>query len=228
MAPTVEEIRVNAPLVLVIGNKNYSSWSLRPWLALAAGGISFQEVRIPLYEPASKAEILRYSAAGKVPVLEHGELVVWESLAICEYAAERFPEAQLWPADPQARAVARSASAEMHAGFVALRSHMPMNLRAHKPGRGRAPGVQEDVDRITTLWRELRERFGAGGDLLFGRFSIADAMFAPVVGRFRSYEVALDPVSRRYADAVWALPALQRWLEASRAEPERIAASEID
>jgi len=219
---------VSPPLVLVIGNKNYSSWSLRPWLALAAAGIPFEEIRIPLYEAGSKAEILRHSPAGKVPVLKHGGLVVWDSLAICEYVAERFPEAQLWPADPAARATARSASAEMHSGFVALRSQMPMNLRAHKPGRGRGPGVQEDVDRITTLWRELRARFGAGGDFLFGRFSIADAMYAPVVGRFRTYEVALDPASRRYADAVWALPALQPWLEASRAETERIAASEIE
>jgi glutathione S-transferase len=219
---------LNAPLVLVIGNKNYSSWSLRPWLALAVPGIPFEEIRIPLYEAASKAEILRHSAAGKVPVLKHGELVVWESLAICEYVAERFPEAQLWPADPAARAIARAASAEMHAGFIALRSNMPMNLRAHKPGRGRARGVQEDVDRVTGLWRELRGRFGAGGDFLFGRFSIADAMFAPVVSRFRTYEVPLDPVTRHYADAVWALPALQRWREAALAESERIAASEVD
>jgi glutathione S-transferase len=218
---------VAAPRTLVIGNKNYSSWSLRPWLAMKVAGIPFEELRIPLDLPETRAQILRHSPSGKVPVLREGEAVVHESLAICEFLAERFPEAQLWPEVPAARALARSVSAEMHAGFAALRAAMPMNVRARLPGRGRAPGVDADVERIGALWRDARVRFGSGGDFLFGRFSIADAMFAPVVTRFRTYDVPQGADGRAYCEAVWELPAMREWEAAARAESERIEAVEI-
>ncbi len=190
-------------------------------------GAAFDEVRIVLDEPATKQRILEHSPAGRVPVLRDGAVTVWESLAIGEYLAERFPAARLWPEDPEARAHARAVSAEMHAGFATLREAMPVNCRAHLPGKGRAPGVEHDIARIVALWRDCRERYGAGGDMLFGEFGIADAMFAPVVTRFVTYDVALDPVARDYADAVWALPAVEEWVTAARAEPERIESEEI-
>ncbi len=214
-------------LTLVIGNKNYSSWSLRAWLALEHTGAAFDELRIALDTPTTRADILRHSPAGQVPVLHDGEVTVWESLAICEYLAERFPHARLWPAEEAARARARVASAEMHAGFAALRHAMPMNCRAHLPGKGRAPGVDDDIARLRDIWRDCRARFGAGGDMLFGQFTAADAMFAPVVSRFQTYGVSLDPVSQAYADAVSALPAMQAWVAAARAEPERIEREEL-
>jgi glutathione S-transferase len=210
-------------LKLVIGNKNYSSWSLRPWVLMRNAGIPFEEIQIPLRHEDSRSRVLQYSPSGKVPCLLDGALTVWDSIAICEYVAEKFPDRKLWPEDRTKRAVARSVSAEMHSGFPNLRQHMPLNCRASYPGKGRAQGVQEDIDRITALWRECRERHGAGGDFLFGRFSIADAMFTPVAFRFQTYGVELDPVSRRYADAVLAVPAAQEWLEAARKEPWTIA-----
>jgi glutathione S-transferase len=212
---------------LIIGNKNYSSWSLRPWLALKQTGQAFSEIRISLYTPTSRQELLRYSPSGLVPVLQHGELVIWDSLAICEYLAELFPEAQLWPTDPTARAVARSASHEMHSGFRPLRENMPMNCRAHKPGKGRGPGVQENIDRITQLWQICRQTYGAGGDFLFGNFSIADAMYAPVMFRFRTYGVDLDPVCAAYTQSLWEHPFIQDWLAAAQQETEVIAAVEV-
>jgi len=212
---------------LIIGNKNYSSWSLRPWLALKQAGIPFDELRIPLYTDTSKPDVLRHSPSGKVPALEDGDLTVWDSLAICEYLAERFPDQGLWPKDTAARAVARSVSAEMHSGFPNLRNHMTMNCRGSFPGKGRAPGVQEDIERITAIWNECRRRFGAAGSMLFGDFSIADAMYAPVVVRFATYAVETDPVSEAYMRAIQALPALQEWLAATRAEPESIPRFEI-
>ena len=190
-------------------------------------GAAFDEVRIVLDEPATKQRILEHSPAGRVPVLRDGAVTVWESLAIGEYLAERFPAARLWPEDPEARAHARAVSAEMHAGFATLREAMPMNCRAQLPGKGRAPGVEHDIARIVALWRDCRERYGAGGDMLFGEFGIADAMFAPVVSRFATYGVSLDPVSRDYADAVSALPAVEEWVAAARAEPERIESEEL-
>lgn len=209
-------------LTLVIGNKNYSSWSLRPWLLLKHAGISFKEMRIPLYVGDWQAEMLKYSPSGKVPALRDGGLTVWDSLAICEYIAEQFPEHLLWPKDKEARAVARSVSAEMHSGFANLRQNMTMNCRKHYPGKGRAPGVQEDIDRITAIWNDCRARFGTSGDFLFGQFSIADAMFAPVTTRFITYDVPLDPVSAAYVKAVQALPAMQEWYAAARDEVEVI------
>ncbi|WP_207480339.1 glutathione S-transferase family protein [Arenibaculum pallidiluteum] len=210
-------------LVLVIGNKAYSSWSLRPWLALKQAGIPFEEVVIPLRQPETKAEILAHSPAGKVPVLRHGELVLWESLAICEYVADLFPDAGLLPDDREARAVCRAVSSEMHAGFPDLRRNMPMDLKRSLPGRGHVPAALADAQRVQQLWRDARALYGAGGPFLFGRFSIADAMFAPVCTRFDTYGVELDPVSRAYVEVVLGLPAMRAWIEDARAEPWTIA-----
>ncbi len=209
-------------LTLVIGNKNYSSWSLRPWLALKQAEIPFREIRVSLYTEKSRAEIKKYSPSGKVPVLLDGGVTVWESLAIGEYLADKFPDKQLWPADPAARALARAASCEMHAGFSALRSHMSMNCRKHLPGKGRTPDVLRDIDRITALWNDCRARFGQGGGFLFGKFSIADAMYAPAALRFVTYAVDLDPVSAAYVKTISALPAIQQWIADARAETEVI------
>jgi len=207
-----------ATLILVVGNKNYSSWSLRPWLAMHQAGIAFEEVVIPLYRAESKAALLAYSRAGKVPVLVHGGRTVWDSLAIMEYLAEIFPAAGLWPEDA-GRGLARSISAEMHAGFQALRRGMPMDLREHLPSQGRSDAVAADIERVTAIWRDCRTRFGAGGPFLFGAFSIADAMYAPVAARFRTYGVPLDPTSQAYADTVLALPAFLEWQAAALQEP---------
>ncbi|MDC0710462.1 glutathione S-transferase family protein [Stigmatella sp. ncwal1] len=204
---------------LVVASKNHSSWSLRPYLVLAHLGVPFREVLVALDTPDTAAQISRYSPSGRLPALLHGELVIWDSLAICEYLAETFPEARLWPQAPAARAHARSLVAEMHSGFQALRENMSMDLRARKPGQGRAPGVAENIARIQAAWGECRARFGQGGPFLFGHFTIADAFYAPVVTRFVTYEVALDAVGQAYRDAVLALPALQAWTEAARHEP---------
>lgn len=211
--------------ILVIGNKNYSSWSLRPWLMMKVAGIPFQEVRIALYTPAAKQEILRYSPSGKVPCLVDGSVRVWDSLAIGEYLAEAHTV--LWPEAPSARALARSISAEMHSGFANLRQHMSMNCRKRHPGKGRTPEVLEEIRRIVAIWSECRARFAEGGEFLFGRFSIADAMYAPVVLRFRTYEVELPPACRAYADVMLALPAMQEWLAAAEQEVEAIPAFEM-
>ena len=208
-----------AGFTLVVGNKNYSSWSLRPWLAMRQAGIAFEEVVIPLYQAGSKAALLAHSPAGKVPVLRHGDRVVWDSLAIMEYLAETFPAAGLWPEDAAARALARSVSAEMHAGFAALRGGMPMNLRDQPSRPEGSDAVAADIERVSTIWRDCRARFGVGGSFLFGAFSAADAMYAPVVTRFRTYGVALDPTCQAYADAVLALPAFLEWQRAARQEP---------
>lgn len=214
-------------LTLIIGNKNYSSWSLRPWLAMKQAGLEFQEIRIPLDTPKTASRLRQYSPAGKVPVLHDGSLIVWDSLAILEHLAERLPALYWWPTNPAARATARSISAEMHSSFVNLRQNMPMNCRASLPGKGMASGVQADIDRITTIWRDCRQRFGRGGDFLFGAFTIADAMYAPVVSRFTTYGVTLDPICQAYADAIGSLPAMQDWLAAAQAETEVIASDEI-
>lgn len=214
-------------LTLVIGNKNYSSWSLRAWLVLKQAGIEFSEVRIPLDTPTTQQEVLRYSPAGKVPILVHGTLTIWESLAICEYISELFPNAHLWPEDITTRAIARSISAEMHSGFQKLRQHMPMNCRARLPGKGIQLGVQQDIDRITTIWRECRQNYQADGDMLFGNFTIADAMFAPVAARFITYNVKLDETSAVYVDALRSLSAMQEWADAASAEPEYLLSEEL-
>jgi glutathione S-transferase len=213
-------------LTLVIGNKNYSSWSLRPWLVLKQTGVDFTEVGIPLYTATARQEILRHSPAGKVPILHDDNITVWESLAICEYLIECFPDAQLLPKNPAARALARSISAEMHAGFQNLRNNMPINCRQHLPGIGMARGVQEDIDRIFAIWRDCRQHFGTDGDMLFGHFTIADVMFAPVVLRFITYDVKLDPIAQTYANAMLKLPAMQEWIAAAKVESEHISGFE--
>lgn len=210
-------------LTLVIGNKNYSSWSLRPWLVLKQAGIAFRERYIPIRSAAWSAQIRELSPSGRVPALVHGELRVWDSLAICEYLAERFPEKQLWPADVAARAAARSVSAEMHSGFQALRQNMFMNIRRRWPGRGRTPETLADIERITAIWNGCRARHAAMGPFLFGSFSIADAMYAPVALRFQTYEVNIDGAAGDYARVLLGLPALQEWVTAAHAEQEQLA-----
>jgi glutathione S-transferase len=208
-----------ADFTIYIANKNYSSWSLRAWLMLKHTGAAFEEEVIPLDEATTRANILRHSPSGKLPALRHGDEVVWESLAIGEYLAELFPKAQLWPKSAKARAVARAVSHEMHSGFAALRSHLPMNLRSSFPNRGVTPEAQADINRVAAAWRDCRKRFGEGGDFLFGHFTIADAMYAPVVSRFRTYKIGLEEEAQRYADLVWAMPAMQEWAAAARNEP---------
>jgi glutathione S-transferase len=207
-------------LTLVIGNKNYSSWSMRPWVAMTAFGIPFQEVRVLLDQDDTANRICSYSASGRVPVLLAGEeMTIWDSLAICEYLAEQFPELHLWPQDVAARAIARSVCAEMHAGFSDLRNSMSMNIRASYPGKGRTPGTQADIGRISEIWEECLSRFGHH-QFLFGDFSIADAYYAPVVCRFRTYGVALAPALDAYCQRVLAHPAVARWVNEALAETE--------
>jgi glutathione S-transferase len=205
-------------LTLVIGNKNYSSWSLRPWIAMKVAGIPFEEAVIPLYIEGSRERILKYSPAGKVPILIDGDLTVWDTIAILEYLAERFPDAGLWPADRRARSLARSVSAEMHSGFQALRQHCTMNLWLPPKPRPQPDEVMENMRRIEELWRDCRKRYGKGGPFLFGRFGAADAMYAPVVGRFHNYGLPVGQEARDYMAAVMALPAWREWLAAAMRE----------
>ncbi len=215
-------------LTLVIGNKNYSSWSLRPWIAMTVAGIPFEEKLVPLHMSDTKAAILKYSPAGKVPVLVDEEMTIWESLAILDHLAERFPAAKLWPAEPKARAHARAVSAEMHAGFAPLRNHCPMNMRRPPAKRDLPADVVANVRRIDDIWRDCRSRFGQGGPFLFGTFGAADAMYAPVVSRFVTYEMDVSPASRDYIAAVTALPAWTQWRDAGVKESWRIAEDEVD
>jgi glutathione S-transferase len=206
-------------LKLVIGNKNYSSWSMRPWIALRASNIAFEEVLIPLYTgTADKEKILSFSRSGKVPVLIDGDVTVWDSLAIIEYAAERFPKARLWPQDRASRAHARSISAEMHSGFVALRNECGMNL--HRPVKAIAlsDDARANIARVQQIWTECRERYGKAGPFLFGAFSAADAMYAPVVHRFLTYAIEVVPEAKAYMETMMALPAFQEWTRAGLAE----------
>jgi glutathione S-transferase len=206
-------------LKLVIGNKNYSSWSMRPWLAMRASGIPFEEIFIPLYtDDSDKKRILTFTGSGKVPALIDGEITVWDSLAIIEYIAERFPEAKLWPDNRAHRAHARAVSAEMHAGFLPLRNECGMNL--HRPIRPIAlsADAQANIARIQQIWIECRERHGGQGPFLFGAFGAADAMFAPVVHRFRTYAIAVAPEAQAYMESMMAHPAFVEWTEAGLAE----------
>lgn len=203
-------------LTLVVGTKRWSSWSLRPYMALVAAGIPFREILIQLRQPDTKEQILRHSPSGKIPLLIDGETKVWDSLAILEYLAERFPQARLWPADPAARAVARSVSAEMHSGFMALRSTCSMDVAEDHPLAEVPDDVAAEVARIDALWSDCRARFGQGGPFLFGAFSNADAMYAPVVTRLRTYGLAVGPLSTAYCEAVMAHPAMVRWIAEAR------------
>jgi glutathione S-transferase len=205
-------------LVLVIGTRSWSSWSLRPWLALKQAGLPFEEVLIELRQPDSRDKIRAHSPSGRVPVLKNGALAVWDSLAICEYVAELACAVPLWPENKGARAVARSVSAEMHAGFPDLRQHLSMDVTQRLPCPALPAAAEADIERVKALWNDCRHRYGAGGPFLFGRWSVADAMYAPVVTRFQTYGVALDPVSAAYVEAVLALPSLQEWIARAKQE----------
>ena len=201
---------------LIIGNKNLSSWSLRPWLLLKQAGIAFEEVIIPLRQSDSEQRILVHSPSGKVPCLIDGDITIWDSLAIAEYTAERHSE--LWPADNKARAVARSVSAEMHSGFTPLRTHMQMDVTKRAPNEGRTPEVKQDIARITAIWNDCQARYGGSGEFLFGRFSIADAMYAPVCFRFQTYGIEPTDAAGAYMKTMLALPAMREWQAAAVAE----------
>ena len=206
-------------LTLVIGNKNYSSWSLRPWLLLRVFGVKFDEIKLPLDEPEFYARIRDYSSAGRVPVLIDGDLRVWDSLAICEYVNEQFLDSRGWPSERTARARGRAICAEMHSGFSALRNAMPMNTRKRIPTPALSADVLKDIARVGQIWREFRAEHAQQGDFLFGSFGIADAMYAPVILRFASYAIELGPVERAYAESVLALPPLREWLAEAATEP---------
>ena len=220
-------------LTLVIGNKNYSSWSLRPWILLKHLGVDFQEQLIPLYQPGSREELLKCGPSGKVPMLRQGELCIWESLAICESIAEFTGRG--WPKDPAARAVARSVSAEMHSGFTHLRSLWPMNSRAHNRRVPPTPALTADVERVEEIWADCRARFGAeGSPWLFGEYSIADAMYAPMVLRFNTYGSPMGPPGTQFSDstrdymkAVLEDPPMREWMEAAKGETWTIETSEV-
>jgi len=220
-----------ADFTVVIGNKNYSSWSLRGWLMARIAGLEFEEIIVPLDLPETQPTIRKHSPSGRVPVLLHRGLAVWESLAIAEYLNDLKPEAGLWPASPAARAHARSISAEMHAGFADLRNNMPMNIRTAYPGKGMTPAVRADIERITSMWRDCRKRFAGAAPkdegFLFGRFSAADAMYAPVVTRFRTYGISLDSDADAYCKAVLAYPAMKEWIDAAKNEPWLIQQYEL-
>lgn len=215
-------------LHLVIANKNYSSWSMRPWLAMSMAGLPFNETVIPLDTPETKATIAQHSKAGRVPVLHHGKITIWESLAILEYLAEAFPNKHWWPKLMAAQAMARSVASEMHAGFSALRNACPMNLRRAKKPVPMSQAVLADVARIEGLWRDCRTRFGKGGKFLFGRFCNADAMYAPVVSRFDTYAIPARPDTRAYMDSVMATPAFKAWKEAALQETWIVPSDEVD
>lgn len=225
LSQTLDNAR-RAELKLVIANKKYSSWSMRPWLVLKAFGIAFEEVKIGLRQPQTSMQIAQYSGSGRVPVLIDGEQKIWDSLAICEYLAEQFPDKPMWPRDVAARAHARSICAEMHSGFTGLRSAMWMNICASFPGKGRTPASQGDIARICEIWEECLERSGSNS-FLFGDFSIADAFYAPVVMRFRSYGVWLAPQLKAYQDRLLAHPAVAQWVRDAQAETDSVAEFDV-
>ena len=215
---------------LFIGNKVYSSWSLRPWIVMKAKGIAFQETLVQLRADDTPERIGKVSPSGKVPCLVDGDVTVWESLAIMEYLAETFPDKGIWPKEPRARAHARAISSEMHAGFQALRNHCPMTITQRFKAKPLPADVQANVTRITAIWNEARTTFGAnaGGPFLYGEFSAADGMYAPVVSRFHTYSIAVDPVSQAYSDAVRAHPAYKAWVSEAAAEPWVLAQNEAE
>jgi glutathione S-transferase len=215
-------------LHLTIANKNYSSWSMRPWLAMKVAGIPFEETVIPLDAPDGQARILAKSPSGKVPALVDGAVQIWESLAVLEYLAETVPAAKLWPQDKAARAHARAISNEMHAGFLPLRRQCPMNMWRPVKKLELSAETAANVARIDALWSDCRARFGAGGPFLFGRFGAADAMYAPVVSRLHTYAVEVGATSAAYMQAMMALPAWQDWYAAALQEEWLLAEDEVD
>jgi len=212
-------------LTLVIGNRNYSSWSLRPWILMRHLGLRFEEKVIPLQTPEFKDEALKHSPSGRVPILHHDDITVWDSLAICEYIAELTGKG--WPSQSGARAVARSVCAEMHSGFANLRMEWPMNARARNRRTLMTPGLEADIDRIEEIWLDCRRRFGASGPWLFGEFSIADAMYMPVVLRFNTYGTQISDNARWYIATAIENPLVQEWVLASKEEPWVLDASEV-
>lgn len=216
------------PPILVIGNKAYSSWSLRPWILLGAFGIPFEEKRVLLYRDDTRKKLLKLSANGMVPALIDGDIRIFESLAIIEYIAEKYPAKAIWPKNQAARAHARSLAAEMHAGFSALRAHCGANFRRVPKKRELTPAVEADIARLEAAWAHARKTFGGGGPFLFGKFCAADAMYAPVANRIHVYEIPVSKASRAYADALLAMPAYQAWIKDGAKEKWRIEANEYD
>jgi len=214
-------------LILIIGNKNYSSWSLRPWIFMRQLGIEFTEKRIPLFTDTMEEDLAPYGSNTKVPVLLDDDLIVWDTLSIMEYVSEKYLNNIGWPIDANARAVARSVSAEMHSSFFDLRNELPMNCRKEFPGFNISAGVQTDIDRIAELWRKYRLEYGDGGDWLFGNYSIADAMYAPVVLRLKGYGVTLGDIEESYMQTVLSQSAMQEWIEAGKQEKEVIEMDEV-
>jgi glutathione S-transferase len=212
---------------LVIGNKNYSSWSLRPWIFLRHNKIEFEEKWVSLFVETTEAELADYNSDYKVPVLKDGDLLVWDSLAILEYLSETYLEGKGWPSDRKARALARSISAEMHSSFFNVRNEMPMNCRKRFDGIGLSPEAKREVERIKSLWRNCRSEFGNGGDWLFGGYTIADAMYAPVALRFHGYGIALSGQEADYVACVLNQPEMKAWIEEGKRESQIIAAAEI-
>ena len=201
------------PVTLFIANKAYSSWSMRPWLLMASMGIPFEEVVIPMARPDSKKKMLKHSPGGKMPALKDGDIIAYESIAVIEYIAEKYPQKNIWPKNKAARALARSLSAEMHAGFQALRQHCPTVFRRPVKARELTPEAALDVARLESIFANTRKAYGRGGPFLFGKFSAADAMFAPIVTRLHIYDVKVSKTTRAYMDAIMALPAYQAWLK---------------
>lgn len=215
-------------LTLVIGNKNYSSWSLRPWLFLRYHDIDFDERRVPLFVETTAADLAEYDSDLKVPVLKDSDLVVWDSLAILEYISEVYLDGKGWPNEPEVRAIARSVSAEMHSSYINVRSEMPMNCRKKFGPIRLSPSAEREVGRITSLWRKCRRDYGEGGDWLFGDFSIADAMFAPVAIRFSGYSIPMEGIEAEYVQSILTHPAIIEWVEAGRLEAEIIEENELE
>lgn len=214
-------------LTLIIGNKNYSSWSLRPWLLMQHFGLTFNEQRVALYTDTTDNELAAYQSDFKVPVLQDGELIVWDSLAIMEYVSETYLHSAGWPQEPEARAIARSVSNEMHSSFMHVRNEMPMNVRKHFHGHTLSPEAEREVERIKTLWQRCRTNYGSAGEWLFGEFSIADAMYAPIALRFDGYGVPLAGIAAGYVQSVLDHPAVLAWIEAGKAEREIIQEAEV-
>lgn len=212
---------------LIIGNKNYSSWSLRAWFMLSAFEVEFDEVKILLCRPETKAEILKHNKAGKVPALHDGDLMVWDSIAICEYISEKYLANKGWPEDLESRAIARACTAEMHSGFFSIREMLPMNCRANGRNVAATPELEVEIKRVDTLWAELRRRYGKDGEYLFGRLTIADCMFAPVVFRFLTYGIEVSEISRRYMETVLAHPKIAQWLKEASEEEDVIESVEV-
>ncbi|HEX4409823.1 MAG TPA: glutathione S-transferase family protein [Xanthobacteraceae bacterium] len=215
-------------LRLIIGNKNYSSWSFRPWLAMKVAGVAFDETLISLEASDFKARVRAISPVGRVPVLIDGDTIIWESLAILEYLADKFPDTGLWPKQAAARGHARAVASEMHAGFQGVRRHLPMNMWRPVRTRELDDAAKTDVARIEAIWNECRSKFGEGGPFLFGAFGAADAMYAPVVSRFHTYAIEIGSVARAYMDTVIALPAFTAWRDAARREPWVLPHDEVD